>query len=220
MANELQASFKPAVSGYFLVRNRNALIYSSQFTGLSGYNPSLYSGYPIYSVQQGGGPFYTANFPSSLSPGTYSVCFLQMLATFPQESDPVVDVGNYDWNGTNTAQLSDIGVSGTYQTIQLRRSHQVLNYPVYLRSAADHVTPFISGTVSGQVSKDGGAAVILQSGAFTAVIGFPGLYNLQALTSGDTNANTITLQFMGAGPNGGLSDPLVQSYVLQQGSGM
>lgn len=218
MAGELQASFRPGASGYFLVRNTNSLIYSVQFGGFSGYSSSLYSGYAIPATQQGNGPYFIGNFPS-VGPGTYNCVFIQQLGNGPQETDPTVDVGSLDWNGSSVYPLSNIAVSGTYQTIQLRRGHQVLNYPVYLRSAADHVTPFVSGTVSGQVSKDGGAAVVLQSGSFTAVTGFPGLYNTN-LTSGDTNCNTMTLLFTAAGPNGGLSDPLVQSYVMQQGSGM
>ena len=93
----------------------------------------------------------------------------------------------------------------------------IQNFPIYLVSATDHVTPFVSGVISGQISRDGGAFGALQSGAFTE-IGL-GTYKLQALTSGDILCNTAALVFTGTGISGGTSDPRVFTLLLQRTSG-
>jgi hypothetical protein len=218
MAGEIQFSFVTSKVTYALVRNTNALIYSPAFGGFSGYSSPLYSGYAIPCTEQGASAYYVGNFPS-VSPGVYNVVSKQAVTGVPLESDPTTDEGEIEWGGSGVVPLVNIAASGIPETIQLRRSWMVRNYPVYLRSSADNVNPFVSGSVSGMVSQDGGNAVSLQSGSFTPVIGIPGLYNLQSLTSGDLNAGTITLLFQGTISGGGVSSPLVQSFVLQNQSG-
>ncbi len=93
----------------------------------------------------------------------------------------------------------------------------IQNFPLYFRSSIDHVTPFVSGIISGQISRNGGAFGALQSGAYTELgLGF---YALQALTSGDTSAVTIALMFNAVGISGGTSDPLPLGIVTQHSSG-
>src|SRR5215469_16896996 len=179
MAGELQASFQTGRTVYFLVRDRNALIYSAQFNGFSGYISAQYSGYVIPGQEQGASAYYVGNFPS-VPAGTYNCVARQQIGAGPLESDPTTDAGSLNWNGSNVYPLSDIAVSGIVlaPTVMLARSWMVQNYPIYLRSSADHVSPLLSGFVSGQISKDGGLFTTLQSGAITPVQGGPGVYNL------------------------------------------
>ena len=86
-----------------------------------------------------------------------------------------------------------------------------------LVSSVDSKTPFVSGTISGQISRDGSTFGPLQSGAYTEM-GL-GWYALQALTSGDMNARTVSLTFQGARSGGGNSDPRDFSMILQKVSG-
>jgi hypothetical protein len=125
----------------------------------------------------------------------------------------------YDWNGATVglADLATSGQIGLVSPMRLARGVGILNFPVYLKSSADHVTPFTSGVVSGQISRDNGSFGALQSGAITE-IGL-GHFNLFALTSGDLLANTVRLHFTATGISGGSSDPLPISLVLQRTSG-
>jgi len=218
MANELQGSFADNKQCYFLIRDRNAQIWSTVTNSLTSYLSANYSGYAITATEQGTSAFYVGNFPSTAGPGDYGVIMKQQLGADPAETDPTVDVGTVPWNGINVAQLADIQVSGVaLSPIMLPRGWMVQNFPVYFRSSADHVTPMTSGVVSGQISRDGGAFGPLQSGAFTETgLGF---YSLQALTSGDLAANTISLLFTCNGISGGAADPVPQSYILQRISG-
>ena len=219
MANELQGSFTTGKVAYFLIRDRNAQIWSTVNGSLGTYNSSNYSGYVISAAEQGtASSFYIGNFPATAGPGDYGVIMKQQLGSNPAETDPTVDVGTVPWNGVNVAQLSDLQVSGVaLSPIMLPRSFMVQNFPIYFRSSADHLTPFTSGVVSGQISRDGGAFGPLQSGAFTEV--GHGFFNLQALTSGDLNANTISLLFTANGISGGSADPVPQSFFLKRISG-
>ena len=87
---------------------------------------------------------------------------------------------------------------------------------MYLKSSADHVSPFLSGQCSGQISKDGGAFVPMQSGIFTEI--GQGFYKT-TLTSGDTLANSLALLFNAVNLSGGQSDPLPMAILTQRTSG-
>lgn len=215
MSSELQASYLTQKSCYFLVRlASNGQIWNSATGMLEVYNSTNYSGYTISASEQGTeSAYYVGNQPPSSPAGTYNAVMKQQLGAFPAESDPTVDAGSLDWAGSGLYNVSDIAVSGTISPVQLQRNTMIPNYPIYLRSSADHITPFTSGTVSGQISKDGGSFSSLQSGAFTEV--GMGFYSLQALTSGDLTANTINLLFTATNMSGGSSDPLPQSFILQ-----
>jgi len=218
MANELQGSYVHGATVYALLRSRNAQIWNNSMSAFEGYSTTNYSGYSISATEQGvASAYYVANMPASVPPGTYAALFKAQQGSDPAETDPTVDAGSVDWNGSNVAQLSDISVSGSIQPIQLQRGVQIKNYPIYLKQSSDHISPFTSGIVSGQISKDGGAFGPLQSGAFTET--GHGLYALQALTSGDLSCNTMSLLFTGVGVSGGACDPLVQTFILQHASG-
>lgn len=218
MANELQGSYVHGATVYALLRNRNSQIWNNATSAFENYSTGSYSGYPITATEQGAASaYYAGSIPASVPPGTYAALFKSQQGANPAETDPTVDAGPVDWNGTNVAQLSDIAISGSVLPIQLQRGAQILNYPIYLKSSADHVTPFTSGIISGQISKNGGAFGVLQSGAYTEV--GHGVYSLQALTSGDTSCNTMALLFTGVGISGGACDPLLQTFILQHASG-
>lgn len=216
MANEIQYSFTHGQTTYALIRNNIGQIWNNPTSSFQSYQSANYSGYPIAGAEQGAASaFYTASMPAACPAGSYNVVAKQQLSTNPAETDPTIDAGSVNWNGSSVAQLSDIPTSGTVQPIQLQRGVMISNYEFYLRSSADHVTPFTSGTCSGQISKDGGAFGPLQSGAFTEVgLGF---YRVN-LTSGDLSCNTMALLFTATSPVGA-SDPLPQTFVLQHASG-
>lgn len=185
------------------------------------YATANYSGYVITCSEQGtASAYYTGTVPAAVPAGIYSIVMKQQLSANPAETDTTVVVGDLNWNGSNVAPLSDTATSGqlgVLSPIRLARGTMVKNYPIYLKSASDHVTPLTSGTVSGQISRDGAAFGPLQSGTFTE-IGL-GWYSLQSLTSGDLLANTAALLFQAANVSGQVSDPLAQAFILQRTSG-
>lgn len=144
----------------------------------------------------------------------------EQLTGSPLESDPTVATGEEQWTGAALFPLSDLATSGQFgqlAPLRLARGTMIQNFPFPLVSAADHVTPFISGVVSGQISRDGGSFAALQSGAFTELGN--GFYSLQAFTSGDLLCNTAAVVFNCVGISGGAADPRRLSLVLQRTSG-
>ncbi len=207
---------------YALIRNRIAQIWSVS-GGTGGFDTYLagsYTDYAIGATEQGGSNYYVASMPAAVPPGVYSIEAHQQLAGTAAQTDPGIAAGDLQWNGTVALPLSDLSTSGQVGMglpIRLARGTMILNFPIYLKSAADHITPFVSGILSGQIARDGGSFGALQSGAFTET-GL-GYYNLSALTSGDLLANTVKLLFTGNGISGGVSDPLPLSFILQRSSG-
>lgn len=223
MSNEIQFSYQALKSCYFLVRNRVAQIWStSGGTGaFEAYATSHFTDYTISATQQGtASAFYAGTFPPAVPPGIYSVTAKEQIAGTASETDPTIAGGDYQWNGSVTLPLADLVTSGQLAQIvpmRIARGVQVLNFPIYFKSSADHITPFTSGVISGSISKDGGFFGALQSGAFTEV--GRGFYALQALTSGDLSANTISLLFTANGISGGSADPVPIALVTQKSSG-
>lgn len=223
MANEIQYSFATNRVSYVLIGNRTAQIWNTSggIGAFENYNTAVFSSYVISAVEQGtASSYYTATMPAAIPAGTYAVVAKNQIGGSPAEGDPTIDVGNLEWNGTALAPLSDTSTSGQVgqiAPIRLARGTMVQNFPFQLVSAADHVTPFVSGICSGQISRDGGSFTALQSGSFREVgLGF---YSLAALTSGDLLANTVGLVFSANGVSGGTSDQRSMSIILQRVSG-
>lgn len=223
MANEIQFSASHGMTAYFLVFGRTGLVWSTSggTGGFENFATAHYSDYAISATELGTASHqYAGTFPPVTPPGTYGINARQQIAGSPAETDPTIAAGNYEWNGSFTAPLSDTVTSGQFgqlQPVKLARSYAIPSFPIYLKSAADHITPFTSGVVSGQIARDNGSFGALQSGAFTEIgLGF---YSLQSLTSGDLNAGTVKLLFTANGISGGQSDPLPMSLVLQRISG-
>lgn len=219
MAGELQFRGPGAdTTCYVLIRTVTGTIWNG--SSFETYVTANYTTYDIAATEQGtSSNYFTATFPSTIPTGRYYIEAKQQLGGTPAETDPSVADGTYDWNGATVglADLATSGQLGLLSPMRLARGSMLLNFPVYLKSSADHVTPFTSGVVSGQISRDGGSFGALQSGAFTEIgLGF---YRLQALTSGDTLANTISLVFTAVGISGGAADPLPISIVTQRTSG-
>ncbi len=222
MSNEIQAP-GPGTGRtlYSVIRNRIGQIWNtSGGTGaFEAYNNSVYSDYAISLTEQGGNNYYVGNFPTAIIPGLYNISAHQQLGGSPAQTDPRVATGTEQWNGTVLLPLSDLATSGQLgllSPIRLAKGVAVSGFPIYLKSSADHITPFVSGVVSGQVSRNGGAFGALQSGTITETgLGF---YRCN-LTSGDLNGDTVALLFTGNGISGGQSDPLPLSIVTQRVSG-
>ncbi len=222
MAGEVQFEFRPGATAYFLVRDRTNQIWNSSGAGaFENYGVGDYPVYPISATQDGGTAHYAGTFPPSIVPGVYAISAHQQLGGSPAESDPVVAVGDLQWNGVATAPLSDTVTSGQFSLlgpIRIAKGVQIPNFMFQLVSSLDHVTPFTSGLCSGQIVRDGGATFgPLQSGSF-AEVGL-GFYRLQALTSGDLTCNTAALVFNAVGVSGGTSDQRSFSLVTQRVSG-
>lgn len=212
--SQLQIQYQTGSTVYFLVRSRSSTIYSSSGPGgLGTYATLVYTTYAVAATEQGtASGYYVATFPSVLAAGVYSIVAKRQAGGSPAESDLTIGSGDFQWDGSNTLPLSDLVTSGQYARNnpgRLTRAWAVSGFLVQLKSSTDHATDFVSGVVSGQVSRDGASFGALQSGAFTEV--GMGFYKVN-LTSGDLNADTIGLRFTAAGISGGQSDPL--SYVL------
>src|SRR5262249_47225876 len=135
------------------------------------------------------------------------------------ENDGTIGGQNLEWNGNALAPLSDTatnGQLGQFSPLRLAYGGAISGFPFYLKSSADHITPFTSGIVSGQISRNAGAFVALQSGVFTETgLGF---FRVN-LTSGDLAATTIAMLFTANGISGGSSDPLPLTILTQPTSG-
>lgn len=218
MAGELQVQTQSSLNVYFTIRNSVGQIWNG--SAMEAYSTGNYANYPVTATEQGSASgFYTATFPAAITPGVYSIVAYSRLGGSPAESDTVVATGDFQWNGTATAPLSDTSTSGQVGLIaplRIARGTMVSAFPIPLVSSADGVTPFTSGVVSGQISRDGGSFGPLQSGAFSE-IGL-GWYHT-VLTSGDLLANTVALNFTAVGISGGSSNPYKVALVLQRTSG-
>ena len=219
MASEIQWSHKPSLTEYAEVRNATASIWNVASGALTSFLSGQAANTAIAAVEQGISAYYTATFPSALPPGFYNIRARQQLGGSAADSDTVVAVGDFQWDGSAVLPLSNLATSGQIAQIgpiRVARGTMIQNVPLYLKSSADHVTPLTSGVVSGQISRDGGAFGVLQSGTVLEV--GQGYYKVN-LTSGDTLANTLALLFTAVGVSGGAADPLPLAMVTQRTSG-
>lgn len=221
MAGEIQANYAAGKTLYALIRNRNGQIWDTGDSAFEAYVTASYAAYAISLSQQGtASGFYVGSFPAAITAGVYSIVTKEQIGGAVAESDPTVAVGDLQWNGSATMPLADVATSGQvalFAPIRIARGNMVAPFPFKMVSAADHITPFTSGVISGQISRDGGAFGALQSGAFTEI--GKGWYSLQALTSGDLLANAIALVFTGVGVSGGAADQRDFSFLTQRTSG-
>lgn len=220
MAGELQVSYRTGKTVYVLIRSATGTIWNG--TTFVTYATADYGNYSVSLTEQGtASAFYVGTFPAGITtPGSYNLVAKERLGSSPDEADATIGTETFEWTGTavlSPANLASSGQVSQIGPIRLARGSMIQNFPIYLRSSTDHVTPFVSGVISGQIARDGGSFGVLQSGAFTETgLGF---FTLQALTSGDLLANTVKLLFTGAGISGGTSDPLPMSFILQRTSG-
>lgn len=219
MSNEIQTSFSHGASLYALIWNNRQGTIANVSTGVfETYATANYGTYTASLTELGtASHHYQGNFPAVITaPGTYGIECRQQIGGSPAETDPTVGESNIDWGGAVYLSLADFAVSGYPTQVRLQRGVAVSGFPLYLKSNSDHVTPFTSGVCSGQISRNGGAFVALQSGNFFEVgLGFYGVN----LTSGDVNADVIRLNFSANGISGGASDPLPLGFVMQRTSG-
>lgn len=221
MSNEIQAR-GPGVGRtcYFTIHSSSGQIWST--SGSTGAFESFVSGnwpdYAISMTEQGVSNFYAGNFPTAVPAGVYSIDMRQQLGGAAAQTDGGVAAGDYQWGGAAVVPLSNLTTSGqlaSFMPVRLSKGIAVSGFYIYLKSAADHVTPLVSGIVSGQVSKNGGVGYsALQSGGMINEVGL-GAYSVN-FTSGDVNADTIMLIFTATGVSGGNSDPLALSILTQK----
>ena len=223
MAGEIK--FRGAGTGstaYARILGSGSAVWStSGGTGnFQAYNAANWTDYAISATEQGSTGVFIANMPAAVPAGVYDIDARNQIGGSPAVTDPGVAHGEAQWNGFKTVPLSDLATSGQIGQIgpiRVAKGVMVTNFMIYLKSSADHVTPFTSGILSGQISRDGGALGALQSGAFTECgLGF---YALQALTSGDLLCNTAGLLFTATAVSGGTSDPLPMAMIMQRVSG-
>lgn len=222
MANEIQLSYQTNKTVYALIRNRVGQIWSTSGTGgFEAYATANYADYVISLTEQGtASAYYAGNMPSTVPAGLYNLIGKNQIGGSPVETDATIAQGVEQWNGTVLLPLSDLATSGqisNFSPIRIARGQMLQNFPFKLVSSLDHITPFTSGVVSGQISRDGGAFGALQSGTVTE-IGL-GWYKVN-LTSGDLLANTAALTFSAVGISGGNADQRDLSFTLQRTSGV
>lgn len=132
--------------------------------------------------------------------------------------------GDIHWNGTALVPLSNLATSGqvgSHLPTKIYRGQMVQRFKFKLVSSVDHVTPFVSGVLSGQIHRDGAASFAgLQSGL--AVAGYAELGNgwyQCTLTSGDLLGDSAALMFSAVGISGGAADQRDFWLNLQKVSG-
>lgn len=220
MAGEIQVNYSANKTLYFIVRNSIGQVWNTSALVFQAYVTASLANYTVSMTEQGtASAFYTGNFPSTISAGVYSIVAKQQLAGAAAETDPIAGAGDYQWNGAATFPLSDVATSGQLGQIgplRMARGIAVSGFPFKLVSSADNVSPFTSGVISGQISRDGGAFQALQSGNFTEM-GL-GWYKVN-FTSGDLLATTVAVVFTGLAISGGTCNQRDFSFVLQRTSG-
>ena len=203
-----------------MVRNRIGQIWNTSGAGaFETYSSGNYAQYVLSATEQAASAYYTATFPTAIVAGIYSVVAKERVGGSEVQGDPTAAAGSEQWNGSVLLPLSDVATSGQvgqFAPMRLARGIAVSGFPFYMRQASDHVTPFTSGVVSGQVSRDGGSFGALQSGTITE--NGLGCYRSN-LTSGDVLATTLSLHFTGTGISGGNADPCPIAIILQRTSG-
>lgn len=223
MANEIQTSFRPGASVYALVRTP----YSGGIwngTGYEAYTLGNYATYPISMAEvTSGSAYYMGDFPTACVAGVFNITAKQQLGGSPAQTDPTIAVGEINWaaSGGPIRALSDLMTSGQLGGLlptKVTRGQALPAFMFKMVSSADHVTPFTSGVISGQINKDGAGFGPLQSG--TQIAGYTeqglGFYSVN-FTSGDLNAGTIAINFVGTGVSGGTADPRSITIVTQRG---
>lgn len=221
MAGEIQASYSSGRTVYALIRNRNGLVWNG--SAFEAYATANIATYAVSLTEQGSASgFYSGAFPTGITtPGVYSIVCKHQSGGSVAETDATVALGDIQWDGAATLPLADLATSGQvarFSPMRIARGTMIQNFPFKLVSAADHITPFTSGVISGQISRDGAAFGVLQSGAFTEI--GKGWFSLQAFTSGDLLANTIAVVFTANGISGGVADQRDFSFITQRTSGV
>lgn len=214
MAGEIEISYSSLRTVYAIVRNSVGQVYSSSGTGgFSSWLDGSYANYPISLTEQGTSAFYAGDMPA-VAAGTYNLVAKNQVGGSPAITDPTIGEGSLEWGGSRTVPLSDLATSGQIgqiAPIRMAKGVALSGFPIYMVSAADHVTPLTSGVLSGQISRNGGSFGPLQSGNFSET-GL-GWYRVN-LTSGDLNADVVALNFSAAG-----ADPRNVGIVMQRTSG-
>lgn len=220
MAGELfAATGRVGRTCYFLIRDRTSQFWNG--SSFETYAAANYATYDIAATEVGTNRgFYKGTFPSDIAAGVYDILMCEQQGGSPAETDPIVaQQDGYQWNGTVTMPLSDLTTSGQLSTalpIQMTRGVMKSHFHVHLVSQSDHITPFISGVLSGQILRDNGSYGPLQSGAFTEKGN--GTYRFP-LTSGDLDGEQVSLFITARGISGGQSDPWKATFVMQRRSG-
>ncbi len=220
MSNEIQISYQSGKTVYGLIFNAVGLVYNTGTQLFESYLTANYGNYTVSLTQLGvTSPFYEGTFPSAIPAGEYSVAGKNQTGGSPAESDITIAIGTIEWGtGGVVVPRSALATSGQIaqnSPIKVYRGEMVVNFPLKLVSASDHVTSFTSGIVSGQISRDGAIFGPLQSGNISEM----GLGWYQTtLTSGDLLANTVALSFRAVGVSGGQSDQRDFSFLLQRSS--
>lgn len=220
MANEIKLAFVQNKTVYVIIFSKTGTVYNATTQLFETYVTANLSQYAVSLTQVATSRFYEGNFPTSIPQGVYDLVAFQQLGGSPAESDPPVgSEDGFGWSGTVRLGYADLATSGQLSIVapvKIFRGEMVQQFPFKMVSSLDHVTPFTSGIVSGQVSRDGAAFGPLQSGQFTEV-GL-GWYTLLALTSGDLNGGTVALVFTAVGISGGSADQRDFSFILQRGT--
>ena len=220
MAREIQVKHSSSKTVYATVHNQTSgFLWNLSGPSFESFVSGNWPSYGISLTEQGVSAFYAGNFPSTIAPGVYSSDAREQLGAGALQTDPTVAVGDLNWNGSIVMPLADLATSGQVgqiAPIRLARGTMIQNFPFKMVSSADHSSVFVSGIISGQISRDGGSFGVLQSGLFTEV-GL-GWYKTN-LTSGDLLANTAALVFTGVGVSGGSADQRDMAFILQRVSG-
>ena len=227
MANEI--SFPGLAAGathYFLVRNAVGQPYDSVTAAFQNYSTANYSGYVVSAAEQGtASNYYAGTFPSigAASGGVFNVVAKRQTGANPAEGDPNAATGEFHWNGSlqvPQAHLATSGQIGQLAPLRLAKGVAVSGFLFKMVSTVDHVTPFTSGVISGQISRDGGGFGALQSGLVVGAYSEIGLGFYRCnLTSGDLNGNVVGLNFQGVGISGGAADNVDFALYMQRTSG-
>lgn len=218
MSREIGIAYTTQATVYFNVTN-SGMYWNAASGTFNAFQSGQEANTGINVTEDGNTGIYWGDFPSAITPGQYGIIGRQQLGGSRSDFDRNLGTQNYEWNGQKTLPRSDLATSGQLgilAPIRIFRGQMVQNFPFKMVSAADHVTPFVSGVVSGQISRDGAAFGPLQSGLILET-GL-GWYRVN-LTSGDLLANSVALVLTGVGISGGASDQRDFGILLQKSSG-
>lgn len=208
---------------YATIANVTSGFFWNQSGGTSGAFESFTSGnwsqYGVSLTELGVTGRYHGNFPNTIGAGVYGLDARSQNGASPAQTDGPVGTETFYWNGSIVMPLSDLATSGQVgqiTPIRMAKGVAFSGFPFKMVSAADHVTPFTSGVISGQISRNGGTFGALQSGTVSET--GMGWYRCN-LTSGDMAGDAIALLFTGVGISGGSADQRDFAIITQRVSG-
>lgn len=115
MADELNVNFQGSAATLYAIIRRASDTYAWNGSAFEAWSDANVGTYDIPLTDKGG-DFYSADFPSAIVSGDYSVFYYEQAGGSPATTDLLLDREDVYWDGATTSEPPAPGESGTYWT--------------------------------------------------------------------------------------------------------